>query len=179
MEYSYKRLGLAIKLNKPTGGVEKPFSTTSTTNTTTTTTASAVGSFPATTTLTSPAAPLAPGEARIVRDADGNITNIIYGATGEARLDQLEEASAAPQHGQGDEHTTDVVKALMERAGRGVKVQRTQSEREREWIERLVARYGDDYAAMCRDRKLNPYQQSEGDIRKRVGKWRQIGRAHV
>jgi len=76
--------------------------------------------------------------------------------------------------GQEGEPTTEVVKALIERASRGAKVERNQSEREKEWIERLVERYGEDYRKMSWDKKLNPYQQSEGDIRKRVVKWRQV-----
>ncbi|KAF8423207.1 ribosome biogenesis protein Nop16, partial [Terfezia claveryi] len=153
---AYKRLGLAVKLNKPTGGVEKSLSSS-----TSTTTPAAAGAFPPSVSLTAPQCPIAPGEARIERDADGNIVNIIYGATGEA-----------PEWALG-EPTTEVVKALIERASRGVKVERNQSGREKQWIERLVERYGEDYRKMSWDRKLNPHQQSEGDIRKRVVKWRQ------
>ncbi|KAL8749778.1 MAG: hypothetical protein Q9199_007486 [Rusavskia elegans] len=50
---------------------------------------------------------------------------------------------------------------------------RKQSQREEEWVERLVGKYGDDVGAMARDRKLNPMQQSQGDIAKRVRMWRQ------
>lgn len=49
---------------------------------------------------------------------------------------------------------------------------RKQSEREKEWIARLVERYGSDYKAMARDRRLNPMQQTEADIGRRVRKWR-------
>jgi len=79
-----------------------------------------------------------------------------------------------PSVGQQEESTTEVVKELIERASRGVKVERSQSVREKEWIEKLVERYGEDYRKMSWDRKLNPYQQSEGDIRKRVVKWKQL-----
>ena len=50
---------------------------------------------------------------------------------------------------------------------------RQQSQREEEWIARLVAKYGEDYSRMVKDRKLNPYQQGEGDIRRRVSLWQQ------
>jgi nucleolar protein 16 len=50
---------------------------------------------------------------------------------------------------------------------------RKQSTREEEWISRLVEKYGDDYAKMTRDRKLNPMQQSEGDLKRRVRRWRE------
>ena len=39
---------------------------------------------------------------------------------------------------------------------------------EEEWAAELVAKYGDDYARMVKDRKLNPYQRTEADIRRRV-----------
>jgi len=66
---------------------------------------------------------------------------------------------------------THVVRQLEAIARNEVKKVRTQSEREREWIEALVAKYGRDYAKMARDRKLNPFQQTMGDIRRRVGIW--------
>lgn len=70
----------------------------------------------------------------------------------------------------------DIVRQLEEQASRvPEKKERKQSEREREWIERLVGRYGEDYGKMFRDRKLNPMQQTEADIRRRVQKWRASG----
>jgi len=48
---------------------------------------------------------------------------------------------------------------------------RQQSKREQEWIACLVKKYSDDYGRMSRDRKLNPYQQSEEDLRRRVNLW--------
>ena len=67
---------------------------------------------------------------------------------------------------------TGITKSLEELASMGVsKRPRQQSEREEDWISRLVQKHGDNYSAMFRDRKLNPMQQSEGDIKKRVRKW--------
>lgn len=57
------------------------------------------------------------------------------------------------------------------RAGDGKKKPRMQSQREEEWIERLVERWGDDLKGMVRDRRLNPQQQSKGDLRRRIWKW--------
>ncbi|KAL9007454.1 MAG: hypothetical protein Q9180_009651, partial [Flavoplaca navasiana] len=48
---------------------------------------------------------------------------------------------------------------------------RKQSRREEEWVESLVEKYGDDVGKMVRDRKLNPMQQSHGDIARRVRIW--------
>lgn len=50
------------------------------------------------------------------------------------------------------------------------KTVRYQSEREVEWLRTLVARHGDDTAAMARDAKLNPMQQTGSDIRRRLKK---------
>ncbi|MCJ1462151.1 Nucleolar protein 16 [Pseudocyphellaria aurata] len=57
----------------------------------------------------------------------------------------------------------------------GRKRPRMQSRREEEWIERLVGRWGEDYDAMVRDRRLNPWQQSAGDLKKRVKRWKDGG----
>jgi len=48
---------------------------------------------------------------------------------------------------------------------------RRPSTREEEWLVKLVDKYGDDTDAMARDRKLNPMQQTAGDIGRRLKKW--------
>jgi nucleolar protein 16 len=50
---------------------------------------------------------------------------------------------------------------------------RQQSKREEEWIARLVGKHGDDIRAMARDVNLNPMQQSEGDLGRRIKKWKE------
>lgn len=66
-----------------------------------------------------------------------------------------------------------IVQELEEQASMEVKKRpRQQSEREQEWIASLVKKYGDDYGRMARDRKLNPCQQGEGDLRRRVILWK-------
>lgn len=82
--------------------------------------------------------------------------------------------------GFGDEKSSgpknEIVKLLEEQASRaGEKRERKQSEREKEWVERLVKRWGENYGAMVRDRRLNPMQQTEPDIRRRVQKWKEAG----
>lgn len=51
------------------------------------------------------------------------------------------------------------------------------SQRENEWVSKLVEKHGDNLAAMMRDRRLNPMQQSEGDLRRRINKWKKAQEA--
>lgn len=71
--------------------------------------------------------------------------------------------------------TTDVVAALERMAaneqGRRGKSRRTQSYREQAWARALFENHGRNWMAMVKDAKLNVRQQSEGDVRKRVGLW--------
>lgn len=85
---------------------------------------------------------------------------------------------ADPAHARSRHPATGVVAALEAQAEEEAaqlarkKRPRQQSKREEEWIAALVGRYGGDVGAMARDRRLNPMQQSEADIGRRVKKWR-------
>ncbi|KAL4933063.1 nucleolar protein 16 [Aspergillus undulatus] len=82
------------------------------------------------------------------------------------------EIEVAPQ---GKKSSNNIVQQLESQAdaeGSVPKKPRHQSTRETEWITRLVERYGDNYAAMARDRKLNPMQQTAGDLRRRISKFK-------
>lgn len=65
------------------------------------------------------------------------------------------------------------MRALKEEEAVKKRRPRQQSKREEEWVEKLIARHGDNILAMVRDKKLNPMQQSEGDIRRRVRIYKQ------
>ena len=72
----------------------------------------------------------------------------------------------------------EIIRKLEEQAASGAeKKDRLQSEREREWIERLIGKHGEDLGKMARDRRLNPMQQTEADIKRRIGKWKASGGA--
>ncbi len=72
-----------------------------------------------------------------------------------------------------DDEGKRIVRQLEAQANRPVERRaRTQSRREREWLESLVRRHGDDFGAMARDRALNPMQQTEADIARRIRKSR-------
>ena len=137
-----------------------------------------------------------PSEVRVERDEEGRIVRVLR-EEGKGRLvgdlmaedeadDEVEgEEFAGFEDGDGDEvgagkgegkEKNEIIRQLEEQASRiPLKQERKQSEREREWVERLVARYADDYRGMVRDRRLNPMQQTEADIRRRVEKWRASG----
>lgn len=73
-----------------------------------------------------------------------------------------------------------IVEQLEAAAMAGIKKTRPrmQSRREEEWIEALVRRWGENYKGMIRDRRLNPMQQSEGDLRRRIERWKE-GRGNI
>lgn len=77
------------------------------------------------------------------------------------------------KHGKSGKGTR-VVDLLEAEANRPTeKYKRHQSEREREWIERLLAKHGDNTAAMARDFRSNPMQQTEANIKKKIAIYRE------
>ncbi|RDL32084.1 putative Nucleolar protein 16 [Venustampulla echinocandica] len=178
---NYRRLGLTSRLNSATGGIEKlrpgAESTTSTTNK-----LAISNALPKT---------ITPTEARVERDPEtGRIIRVIHAPSKPNPLndplnsdsddeemaddgEEFEGFNSAPATGKAQNN---IVKQLEEMASRAQeKKERKQSEREIEWIERLVTAHGEDYKRMVRDMKLNPMQQTEADIRRRVGKWKASG----
>lgn len=150
---SYARLGLRHKLKGSTGGKEVIPNTD-----------------PVQTGDIDPDS-LGANEARIIRNPDGSIQRIEYGddlrheTIGESVADR-----ATRHHSNGED--TDLVKALRLQTTMGAKKERLQSDRETDWVERLIEKHGDDYKAMFWDKELNVRQQSIGDIKKRVQKWK-------
>ncbi|KAF4990723.1 hypothetical protein FGRMN_8308 [Fusarium graminum] len=170
LSQNYRRLGLVARLKAPTGGTEKKIG--------------------ATTTRAYPNDPFAiasienaiVSEARVERDADGNIIRIIGESKPNPLNDPLNDLDNSDAEGpaeewsgiQDDDNTTDVVKALIEQSRQpDLPKKRHQSTREKEWLDKLVAKYGDNTAAMAKDRKLNPMQQTASDIAKRLRKMNQ------
>jgi nucleolar protein 16 len=177
---NYRRLGLSAKLNHTTGGTERSAAT--------------IGAQDASEEhLDDPlainsktgSAVKAP-EVRIERDEKtGAILKVIETGKSNPLNDPLNDldlsdtdmpAFNALGHKPKNTHRsadTHVTRQLEELAESGVKRRpRMQSKREEEWIEALVEKYDDDYGKMFRDRKLNIWQQSEGDIKRRVKIWR-------
>lgn len=92
-------------------------------------------------------------------DEEGNINDDEEGESGEAK-------KKSTTTGEGAQRVVDLLEAEASRPTEAHK--RHQSQQEREWLGRLVARHGDDTAAMARDLKLNPMQQTAANIRKRL-----------
>lgn len=75
-----------------------------------------------------------------------------------------------------DSEARGIVRQLEEQASMvAEKKPRKQSQREQEWCQRLVEKWGENFGKMARDRKLNPMQQTENDIARRIKKWQSEG----
>lgn len=128
------------------------------------------------------------GFGRIVRDETGAVIGV--------ELDEEEERGPEPdmetlepsvadadlqvwvQGGTGDDEVTSSAErtgSVVIKALEGLSVQtktkvRHTSQGERMYIARLARKYGDDYAKMARDRRLNPEQKTVGQLKRAVGK---------
>ncbi|KAK3058458.1 Ribosome biogenesis protein Nop16 [Extremus antarcticus] len=183
---NYKRLGLTEKLNNRTGGVERKAGEERVEDP-----LSIEGKQRKAREV------IEVREAKIVRDEEtGAILTVLDEGRG-VRPNPLNDAlnefdSESEEGGEGvDQHRgvgpavgaatqakTDVVERLQDEASRPApKYQRKQTEGEVAFIEELVRKHGEDFGAMARDMKVNYMQRSEGDLRKRVKKWRERGGA--
>ncbi|PKS08001.1 hypothetical protein jhhlp_006613 [Lomentospora prolificans] len=200
LSQNYRRLGLVSRLKAPTGGTELSLAeATLLREASLSTTSSIIPAAPPKKPKTTPLA-IASTESAVIRetkverDASGKIIRVIGSSAKrnplrdplnefdddseeEEEEDEEEEAEewGGIQDTEDDKNKTGIVRQLEELAARPViKKPRHQSEREREWIGRLVEKYGEENtAAMARDRRLNPMQQTEADIRKRLRIWQE------
>ncbi|KAK5135888.1 hypothetical protein LTR08_004538 [Meristemomyces frigidus] len=199
LEQNYKRLGLTAKLNKHTGGVEKKAEDVIRAREEAVERGEARRKDDALA-IASSRRPeqLDLQEARIERDPEtGKILRVIDGAKVKkanplndplAELDSESEDEGGDAFNQHASNTlkvhedagkrSEVVMKLQEEASRpGVKHKFRQSEGEQSFVKELVEKYGDDYAAMARDMKINYMQRSIGDLKKRVKRWKVGGGA--
>ncbi|GME67462.1 unnamed protein product [Ambrosiozyma monospora] len=122
------------------------------------------------------------GLAKLVKDEDGNVVKVVYG-TKEPKAKPT--ASTGKKLGRHEveekfEIKTNVVAELEKMAQESGKNKKKMhlSDREIDWLSRLVEKYGDDFEKMKWDKKLNPNQFSAGELKKRIGKLnRQVGLA--
>ncbi|EEH07537.1 conserved hypothetical protein [Histoplasma capsulatum G186AR] len=187
---NYRRLGLTSQLNAPTGGAEnKPDDPSNGRQE-----ADSLHLLPSLTSVKM----IKPAEMRVERDpATGKILRVIHpeNETEEVEIAGRKHRRANPLEDplnevgddvfnntslriHGSTSSSVVVQALerqaaLEEEALKKKQPRQQSKREEEWLERLVAKHGDNIIAMVRDTRLNPMQQTEGDIKRRLKKWRE------
>ncbi|KAL9580591.1 MAG: hypothetical protein Q9212_004402 [Teloschistes hypoglaucus] len=199
LSQNYRRLGLVSKLNSRAGGVEVKTSSLSSSFDANKTAGEDDGLVIRNVDPTT----LVPGTVRIERDPDtGAIVRVIGNGDaakdgvrrwgGRELVDLLGDEDVVDEGvGQHDLPASQAISSSSSAEGGIVpellrqaegdwvrKRPRKQSRREEEWVEALVGRYGDDVRGMARDRKLNPMQQSEGDIGRRVKAWKK-GRRKV
>jgi nucleolar protein 16 len=184
---NYRNLGLIARLKPPTGGVERPLQGASATTTYTTKTTAPVRQPKPRPFSIAPTEQRILSETRVERDADGNIVRVIKSRRrnplddplvdldSENSEDEAEEEKEEEEEwggiGEEDDGQTEVVRELERQANRPIpKQRRLPSEREVEWLERLVRKHGDNVRAMAKDARLNPMQQSVADIGKRLKK---------
>ncbi|KAJ6781153.1 hypothetical protein PWT90_07864 [Aphanocladium album] len=198
MSQNYRRLGLVSRLRAPTGGVEGRLDKSSIAALQAAhSAADAASASPFAIESTEKAII---SEARVERDASGKIVRVIRGAVenplndllrhldededDEQVVTELDDGSykknkkGKEEHEEwggivdaNDEGMTDVVRELVEQARNPApKKARHLSDREAEWLGKLVAKHGDDARAMARDAKLNPMQQTAADIARRLKK---------
>ncbi|KAF7713739.1 Uncharacterized protein PECH_008176 [Penicillium ucsense] len=183
---NYKRLGLLHKLNAPTGGKERIPGRNDLEEKS--------NSLHINGSAVDAATHIDVGETKVERDPEtGKILRVIHD------VDEIEVAGKKrPRANPLNDPLNDLsdnedvaIKAMpaskvvqqlerqadLEGVGEKAKKPRHQSTREGEWISRLIEKHGDNLSAMARDRKLNPMQQSEGDIRRRINKWKKSQQA--
>ena len=167
LSQNYRRLGLSSKLNAYTGGTE----------------AKTISTAPETQPKNSLAIPtthkaseLGTSEVKVTRDPKtGAIVSVQHEKSRRENPlgDPLNDLSDSEDEKVEEGSARGIVPELEEQARYSKpKRPRMQSQREREWIERLVGKWGDDWGGMFRDRKLNPHQQTEGDLKRRVEIWK-------
>jgi nucleolar protein 16 len=187
LSQNYRRLGLTARLNHATGGQEKTIALLGLNDAKSSRADIAFGSTANALNIVSKAPQtIEVEELEVERDPETGAILRVIGQKEEIEnplndpLNELEEENGeewngfamVPEKREG-EQVNPVIQQLEEAARNGErKAPRKQSQREEEWLERLVSKYGDDYGKMARDRKLNPMQQTETDIKKRVKKWK-------
>ncbi|KAK5092423.1 Nucleolar protein 16 [Exophiala xenobiotica] len=177
LEQNYKRLGLSTRLNSSIAGPKKIKGRS----------ASEAGPAKHDSLAIAPSnlqATTKPQEVRVERDPEtGRILRVVQSDPDEANRnplnDPLNDVSDEEAEFETGRNSSNIVSQLEAQAAQEAEIEakrkrpRQQSSREEEWIAKLVEAHGDDIPAMSRDRKLNPMQQSQGDIARRVKKWKQ------
>lgn len=201
LSQNYRRLGLAARLNKQTGGVEKDLSKlgaagegeneqTSRHDSLKINSSAGLDSFG----LGEAKVEKDPKTGRIIRVIPNNEIvqkpNPLQDPLNDLDSDSDEEVfdgfALDNQHGNVEPpknstrhvpiSSTSIVRQLEESASLpAAKYKRRQTENEQAFVQSLVRKHGLDYGKMARDMKLNYMQRSEGDLKRRVKIWKDNG----
>lgn len=119
------------------------------------------------------------GMARVVRDEAGNIVDIVEADTetpdtpwGKPLPDSVADSDEVETFmpATAASGTNKVLTQLESMAAQAAPVQRHTSTHESQWLADLVAKYGEDIEAMARDRRLNVWQKTQGEIKRAIKK---------
>lgn len=184
LSQNYRHLGLTSRLNARSGGTEVKAADTERRRE-----EKRSEQDPLAVAATRPATATGLKTAKVVRGEDGRILRVIHDEKGRknplndplAALDEDRDAESASDGSLRTDHDTMKPTGVVPQLEAAAQIERTnilekkkprkQSQREQEWIERLIAKYGQDIRSMSRDRKLNLNQQTEADIRRRLEIW--------
>lgn len=185
---NYRRLGLAPRLNAPTGGIEpSKFLCSIKTGNTTSDSLHINGSaaFAATkvdsTEVRVERDPKTGKILKVIRDDEIEIagrkhkrTNPLGDPLAQIEMDENDNDNPERSLRKGSEFIRQLEQqAAQEQNAIKKRRPRQQSKQEEEWIQKLIEKHGDNTQAMFWDRRLNPMQQSESDLRKRIRIWRE------
>ncbi|WWC90907.1 uncharacterized protein L201_005845 [Kwoniella dendrophila CBS 6074] len=120
------------------------------------------------------------GFGRIIRDEEGNVIDIIIDEDEEQEAvvegkEQGNNSRNIPfEADQGEKPQvvgkTEVVRQLEKLSSTSAPVNRHSSTSEKTWLISLVQKYNDDFESMSKDRKLNVWQKTQGEIKRMVRK---------
>lgn len=167
LRQNYARLGLvpSLDVRPDSGGTERLASTSSSTS-----------SAPS-----GEKAAVRKGMARVVRDEAGNIVEIVEAdeqegeqettAWGKPLASSVADRSDVETFMPAKKNAANTTLAHLEHmASQAAPVQRHTSQLEAQWLVDLVTKYGDDTESMAKDRRLNLWQKTEGEIKRAIKK---------
>lgn len=163
VKQNYKKLGLAISLDRVTGGEERPIETVTEYRKRKELEAQEPVILPEDIATETDPAKIPEGEARLVRDPETNqVVQVIYGTMKKKAAVQPETKPLI---------VDDLEKYYAENATTETQTV-VRGDRQIYWLEQLEAKYGDDYERMKWDKELNPTFMAPGQLRRKFKLWR-------
>lgn len=162
LKQNYKKLGLTVRLNKQAGGEEPEIQDLTQYREEQAAKEAAAEITPQSVASEEDPSKIPEGEARIIRDPETNeAVKVIYGTM------------KVSQAGSNSEEKFSIVDELTEYNKQHAKAKNVPQlpEMEIAILERLHAKYGEDFEKMRWDKKLNPTFMSAGQLKKKFGLW--------